>query len=119
MTVDNLEDLYPAHFPDNVPVAKLEKISLKNLLSGDEDEQQRMFNVCTGTGFFYLEMDHEKGEGMWQDACVAARAGKQVFPNVPIAEKKKFKAPVGIKVLERGYDILSLHKAFLTQETDP
>lgn len=104
MSQSSMEDLYPAPFPENVPIAKIEKISLNKLLNDDQDEAQLMFDVCTGVGFFYLDlMDHEKGRVLWEDACHAARSGMQVFPSTPLAEKKLYKAPAGIKVLDRGY----------------
>ncbi|KAL7916746.1 hypothetical protein GGI35DRAFT_485884 [Trichoderma velutinum] len=99
-----MEDLYPAPFPDNVAIADIKKISLGKLLSNDAEEAQKMFEVCKDVGFFYLDMmDHDMGRRLWEDACVAARSGMEVFPNTPLAEKKLFKAPAGIKVLDRGY----------------
>ncbi len=103
MSIVNMQDLYPAPFPDGIPLAAIEKISLKKLLDGDDSEAERMFAMCTSTGFFYLDMmDHEKGRQLWEDACAAARSGMEVFPSTPLAEKKAFKAPAGIKVLDRG-----------------
>ena len=99
----NMQDLYPAPFPDDVPIADLEKISLRKLLENDEAEAQRMFEVCTGSGFFYLDMmDHPMGKKMWEDACVACRSGMDVLPTVPMEEKKAYRARAGIKVLDRG-----------------
>ena len=81
MTVVSMENLYPAPFSNNVPIAEIEKISLNKLLNGDEGEAQRMYDVCTGVGFFYLDMmDHEKGRKLWEDACVAAHSGMEVLP---------------------------------------
>lgn len=99
----NMEDLYPVPFPTDVPIAQIEKISLNKLLKRDEAEEQRMFSVCTGSGFFYLDMmDHQMGRKMWEDACVACRSGQDVLPTVPMITKKAYKAPVGVKVLDRG-----------------
>ncbi|KAL9002897.1 MAG: hypothetical protein Q9188_004203 [Gyalolechia gomerana] len=104
MTVDNMTDLYPVPFPDDAPIANLEKISLYKLLNDDEDEAQRLFKVCKETGFFYLDMmDHPKGKQMWEDACTACRAGQDVLPRVPMQEKKLYKAPAGVRVLDQGY----------------
>ncbi|KAL8736135.1 MAG: hypothetical protein Q9181_002525 [Wetmoreana brouardii] len=99
-----MDDLYPVPFPNDMPIADLEKISLYKLLNDDEDEAQRLFKVCKETGFFYLDMmDHPKGKQMWEDACTACRAGQDVLPRVPMQEKKLFKAPAGVRVLDRGY----------------
>lgn len=104
MAVDNMADLYPVPFPDDAPTANLEKISLYKLLNDDEDEGQRLFKVCKETGFFYLDMmDHPKGKQMWEDACTACRAGQDVLPRVPMQEKKLYKAPAGVRVLDQGY----------------
>ncbi|KAL7941756.1 hypothetical protein V8C42DRAFT_360479 [Trichoderma barbatum] len=98
-----METLYPAPFPDNVPIADIKKISLNKLLNDAAEEAQKMFDVCKDTGFFYLDMmDHDMGRKLWEDACVAARSGIENFPNTPLAEKKLSKAPAGVKVLERG-----------------
>lgn len=104
MAIDNMTDLYPVPFPDDAPIAKLEKISLYKLLNDDEIEGQRLFQVCKETGFFYLDMmDHPKGKQMWEDACTACRAGQDVLPRVPMQEKKLYKAPAGVRVLDQGY----------------
>lgn len=103
MISENMEDLYPVPFPDDVRFAQLEKISLYKLLNDEDDEAQRMFKICRETGFFYLDMmDHPKGNQMWEDACSACRAGQDVLPRVPMHEKKLFKAPAGVRVLDRG-----------------
>lgn len=103
MSLDKMNDLYPVPFPDNVPIAQLEKISLNKLLSSDETEAQRMFDICTGSGFFYLDMmDHPMGKKLWEDACIACRAGQHVLPTIPMDTKKAYKARPGIKVLDRG-----------------
>jgi alpha-D-ribose 1-methylphosphonate 5-phosphate C-P lyase len=103
MTIRDLNDLYPAPFPDDVPLVPLQKLSLDKLLHHDTAEAERLFEVCTDTGFFYLDMmDHPMGRQMWEDTCVAVRAGMDVLPRVPMAEKKAFKAPADIKVLDRG-----------------
>ena len=105
-----MDDLYPAPFPENVPIANLEKISLNKLLTDDEVEAQKLFEVCTSTGFFYLDMmDHPKGRKMWEDACIACRLGMDVLPNVPMQEKKLYKARAGIRVLDRGCESCSVY----------
>ena len=98
-----MEDLYPVPFPPDARFARLEKISLYKLLNDDDEEAGRLFDVCKGTGFFYLDlMDHPKGKKMWEDACTACRAGAATLPVVPMEEKKRFKAPAGVRVLDRG-----------------
>ena len=57
-----VEDFYPAAFPENVPTVELEKVSLSKLLNGDKSEAKRVFDICTTTGFFYLDvLDHPVG----------------------------------------------------------
>jgi len=100
----NLEDLYPVPFPEDVQIAEIEKISLNKLLNSDHVELQRVFDICTGVGFFYLDMmDHPKGKQMWEDACYACRSGQEILPYVPLATKRAYKAPAGVGVLDRGY----------------
>ncbi|KAK3324599.1 oxidoreductase [Cercophora scortea] len=106
MDLNSLRDLYPAPFPNNVPIADIQKLSLKKLLDDDPIETQKMFDILSGVGFFYLDMmDHEKGRKLWEDACTAARSGMEVFPHTPLAEKRDYKAPKGVKVLDRGYQV--------------
>ena len=42
--------------PADVPVAFLPSISLEKLQSNDSIESSRLFNACTGHGFFYLDL---------------------------------------------------------------
>ena len=97
----DMQKLYPVPFPADAPIAHLENISLSKLLSNDAAEAQRLFDVCTDTGFFYLDMmDHPVGKTMWEDACVACRSGQDILPVTPMATKKAYKARAGIKVLD-------------------
>lgn len=56
-------DLPP--FPDNIPTAPLLRISLSKLLSGVQDEVDRLWEASCKLGFFYLELrDGEKRNGL-------------------------------------------------------
>lgn len=43
-------------FPSNVPTAPLLRLSLQKLVQEDEEEAERLWRVCEGVGFFYLDL---------------------------------------------------------------
>ncbi|TGJ81394.1 hypothetical protein E0Z10_g7371 [Xylaria hypoxylon] len=73
-------DQYP-DFPDGFPTIQLETISLAKLLIGnDAAEQDRVFEVCKGRGFFYLDLAGcEAGATIIKGADQAAAAAEDVF----------------------------------------
>ena len=103
VTTMNIEELYPAPFPEDAPVIDLEKISVQKLLDGDAAECKKMFEICTKEGFFYLNMmDHPKGQRMWEDACIACKVGHETLPNRSVEEKRMYKVRDRIGVFDRG-----------------
>lgn len=100
----DMQNLYPASFPDHVPTIRLEKISLCKLLNGDEVEAERVFNICTSTGFFYLDMlDHAVGRQAWSSACSIRQLGQDRLHGTPKEEKLLYKPSGGVSVFDRGY----------------
>ncbi|KAI2641316.1 hypothetical protein GGS21DRAFT_504146 [Xylaria nigripes] len=83
-------DQYPA-FPDGFPTVELETISLTKLLvEKDPTEQERVFQACTGRGFFYLELaGTEVGDTIAHNANKIASAAEDVFA-LPLEEKSKY-----------------------------
>jgi len=59
-SVFNFDDLPP--FPDNVPVAPLLRISLHKLLTGEQEEVDRLWKACCELGFFYLDLRGGRNE---------------------------------------------------------
>jgi len=99
-----VEDFYTAPFPEDVPIAQLEKISLCKLFNGDEAEAERIFNTCKTTGFFYLDLlDHAIGRQIWRSACNIGRFGQDRFSAISMEEKLKYRPPGGVGVFDRGY----------------
>jgi len=43
-------------FPKNVPIVPLHRISLENLLAGDKNEEEKLWQASTELGFFYLDL---------------------------------------------------------------
>ncbi|KAK4956140.1 hypothetical protein LTR66_013362 [Elasticomyces elasticus] len=67
---DDLSYHHLPPFPDDVPVAPLLRISLRGLVRGDAEEQERLWSACKELGFFYLDLrgatagcGDEEGEG--------------------------------------------------------
>lgn len=49
-----LNDRYPAPFPDDVQTIELQKITIKELLDyGGDGTSQRLFDILSAEGFFY------------------------------------------------------------------
>ncbi|KAJ8063294.1 hypothetical protein OCU04_008524 [Sclerotinia nivalis] len=100
----NVQDFYPAPFPEDVPTIELKKISLSKLLDGDEAEAQLVFESCTTTSFFYLDMlDHAIGRQIWRSACNLCQLGRDRFSATPLEEKLKYQVLPGTRVFDRGY----------------
>ena len=110
----NVQDFYPAPFPEDVPTIELEKISLCKLLNGDEAEAKRVFNICTSTGFFYLDMlDHATGRRIWRSVCNICRDSHDRLSNTPMEEKLKYKPLGGVRVFDRGWVAYATQWPFL------
>jgi len=93
----------PAPFPEGFQYIDLPHISLDKLLNDDDEEEQKIFEICTTTGFFYLDLnDHPKGEELWNNGCEACRIGQQTLPAMPMEEKLSYKAREKIGVFDMG-----------------
>ncbi|KAH9995343.1 putative oxidoreductase [Xylariaceae sp. FL0662B] len=90
---ENIEftpNLYPP-FPDNLPTVELQTISLSKLLNSDAAEQDRVFDICKGRGFFYLELGGcDAGETILEGADSIALIGEEIF-KLPVSDKMKYK----------------------------
>ncbi|KAK8135728.1 Clavaminate synthase-like protein [Apiospora sp. TS-2023a] len=74
-------------FPSGLPTVQLETISLSKLLARDLEEQSRVFEICKGRGFFYLDLaDSTAGDTIVRGADAIARAGERTFA-LPLDEK--------------------------------
>ncbi|KAK8031935.1 hypothetical protein PG990_001669 [Apiospora arundinis] len=82
---------YPP-FPSGLPTVQLETISLAKLLARDEAEQSRVFEICKGRGFFYLDLEDGNptaGETLIRGAEAIAHAGTRTFA-LPLEEKLSY-----------------------------
>ncbi|KAI0532711.1 hypothetical protein GGR58DRAFT_522543 [Xylaria digitata] len=88
-------DQYP-DFPDGFPTIELETISLAKLLIDDDIvEQDRVFEICKGRGFFYLDLAGcEAGATIVKGANQAAAAAEDVF-KLPLDEKMTYRLQGG------------------------
>lgn len=67
-------------FPTDVPVAKLECVSLAQLRSGNEGESEALFDACKNDGFFLLDLrGDEKGEEILREAGSLFDVGRTLF----------------------------------------
>lgn len=69
---------------------ELETISLDQLLKGNAEARDRVFEVCKGRGFFYLDLrGSEPGSVLLKGAEQIARVGEETF-ELPLDEKMKY-----------------------------
>ncbi|KAK9423866.1 hypothetical protein SUNI508_03882 [Seiridium unicorne] len=91
-------ELYPP-FPEGLPTVELETLSLDQLLKGNADVQDRLFQVCKGRGFFYLDLQgSEVGDVILEGAQQIARVGEETF-ELPLDEKMKYTQGKGARTL--------------------
>ena len=99
----DMDKLYPAAWPEDVSTISLETISMSKILLDDAEECQKMFQICTREGFFYLDLlDHPKGRKMWENACVACQVGHDTLPQRSVEEKRLYKVRDRVGVFDRG-----------------
>lgn len=91
-------------FPDDVPVARLPRISLAKLVSQDEDESRELFHACNAVGFFLLDFQGtSEGEAFIQEAEKIFELNEEIHA-LDYEEKMKhaFKPPADLF----GYSLL-------------
>ena len=77
-------------FPNDVPVAKLEYVSLANLRTGERKESEALFRACKNDGFFLLDLRGDKqGETILDEAGKLFDMGKTLF-DLPYETKMEF-----------------------------
>jgi hypothetical protein len=96
---ENEQELTFTHlppFPTDVPTAPLLRISLKNLVEGDEDEINKVWKASRELGFFYLDLrDASSADGqingpaLLKDVDALFSLGENVF-DLSTAEKNKY-----------------------------
>ena len=92
MAADNGAEFYPEPFPKGLPIIELQKISLAKLLDDDEEEANKVFEICTHEGFFYLDLTtNSKGLKLLDDAHQVHRAGMRFFKDTPMKDKYTFR----------------------------
>lgn len=88
---DFTPDLYPS-FPEGAefPCVELQTISLQKLLDHDAAEEDRVFEICKGRGFFYLDLaGPQSGETIRKGSEQIARIGAETMA-LPMEEKMKY-----------------------------
>jgi isopenicillin N synthase-like dioxygenase len=98
-------DAYP-DFPSGSSTVDLETISLaKLLLDKDEGERDRVFSICKGRGFFYLDLaGHPEGDVIAASADKIGAIAEDVF-KLPLEEKMKYRLQSGAGSLD-GYKVV-------------
>jgi len=81
-------DNYPP-IPPGLPSVTLKTISLSELESGEQAEEDRLFLTCKTQGFFYLDLTGSHGASLIGDTEKLARLAEEVF-KLPLDEKEKY-----------------------------
>ncbi|KAI8933463.1 hypothetical protein NX059_009201 [Plenodomus lindquistii] len=98
------DDLYPVPFPDDVPTAPLESISLLQLDAGDAGAIQRVGHAMRHVGFFYLDLrGHEVGMELLREAVECCRLIKDTLTGLPVERKEQYKIREELGAFDRGY----------------
>ena len=80
----------PFPFPEGLPTLALPRISLAKLLGGDEAEAETMLNICSRTGFFYLNlMDHPNGKELWKSVCFTRQIGENLISSLSLEKQER------------------------------
>ena len=80
-------------FPSDVPIAKLQCISLTDLRNGSVLESRALFDSCKNDGFFLLDLRGDKlGERILDEAGELFEMGKTLF-DLPYDTKMEY--PMG------------------------
>ena len=67
------------HFPENVPTARLSRISLTKIISGDLLESEVLFQACKNDGFFLLDLYGSQGENLLKQVDKLFEMNKDMF----------------------------------------
>ncbi|KAL6704643.1 hypothetical protein ACN47E_008040 [Coniothyrium glycines] len=98
------EDLCPQPFPNDVPTAPLESISLAQLVAGDAAAVQRVGHAMRHIGFFYLDLrGHEVGMELLREASECCRLIKDTLVGLPVELKEQYKIREELGAFDRGY----------------
>ena len=83
-------DTYPP-FPQDVPTAKIARLSLSKLAAEDGDEASALFEACCSSGFFLLDLQNNPtGESLQQDIEKIFHVAKETMA-LEVEEKARFK----------------------------
>src|SRR5438067_623291 len=97
------DDIF-ATFPDDVTTAPLATIRLKGIISNNEEEKERLFDISTTVGLFYLDMmgceDGEAFKGSNETFKLMEK-----FYKLPVEEKLKYDFAAQGKYF--GYEAMS------------
>lgn len=93
-------------FPNDIPIARLPRVSFGKLLADDAAESEQLFRACRENGFFLVDLRGSgEGETMLKDAETAFDLSEKIFEiDQQELAKDAFKPPTSLF----GY-VLSYH----------
>ncbi|KAM3505598.1 hypothetical protein MY10362_002868 [Beauveria mimosiformis] len=94
----------PIPLPDHLPTYKLPRVSISKLINSDHVHTKTVFDICSQTGFFYLDlMDLPLGRRLWENACKVRNIVQHLLATLPEEVKRGYRTRVETGVLDRGY----------------
>ena len=78
-------------FPNDVPIAELQRLELSKLLSGDKAESKALHEACAGFGFFLLDLRGcSEGNTLLEETEVAFDISQELYAS---SDEEKSKYP--------------------------
>ena len=98
-------DTYPS-FPTDVPTAPLKRLSIAKLVTGDLKESKALFDSCTSSGFFLLDLqDHDFGVELLKTVDPIFAVAEDLF-ELDLSEKDAYSYQAGEAILGyKGYGV--------------
>lgn len=94
-------------FPTDLPVAALQKLQFSQLISKDDAESKKLFQICSSTGVFLLDLtESPEGKALLAHVNGTFELGEKIF-NLDMKEKQQYSMLNGTVL---GFVLLSVLK---------
>ncbi|KAM3523157.1 hypothetical protein NHJ13051_005270 [Beauveria bassiana] len=94
----------PIPLPNHLSTYELPRVSISKLMNSDDVHTKTVFDICSQTGFFYLDlMDLPLGRRLWENACKVRNIVQHLLATLPEEVKRGYRTRVETGVLDRGY----------------
>ena len=98
------DEVWSDGLPQDLPLARLQVISLRRLLDGDASEAEKLFMACKTSGFLYLDFE-DAGHGMEELVKGIFKLDEDLF-RLPQDELLRYDVDILNSLKLNGYVIL-------------